>query len=355
MHFREIEDLREIAGLDKALKRKLRVAAVRSETRTIGYPSGHTNRKVFFLEDKRESFWYTSFNNDRGTVVNLFGQGTFGSNDTLTIDVQFNYSRDDFTRRLGGVFLKNSSTGEILLAHRGIVTLRHRVKKDVLFEAMASRVVEAKTSSGTDEFLLITDFSSSHLVNEIRDFSYSLRSTLQALGAQGEVSESLGGEAEESDDIDTESEALDETGFEGLRAYFSEFSGQRREYAPKKVYPVSHHGTVVDRLNLHLCVQGEVLKSRAIDLVVNEADRALLFEVKTDASTQNVYTAIGQLFTHMPVVQKYTGKPVINVMVLPELPMEKMRVLLRNELGIRVVTYTLSAEKAVTFDGLETI
>ncbi len=356
MTYYEVEDIDRITKLGKKLGKTIQSSSVRSEMRTIGYPGGHTNRKVYFWADDGErSLWFANWPSDKSEnkVINLFGHGVVGEARTLTIDVQFNLAKDQFTRRLGGVFLEDRATGDIVLAHRGIVTLGHRVKKDILFDAMASGIIEAETSEGPGEFLFMALLDSPSLVEDLGAFSSKLRSTLQGLGTASEQNDDVvAGNGEDAGE-ETPTSAPRAGAFGELGAYFSEFSGARRAFTPKKVYPICNHGKVVDALEAQVAKLGLTLKSTEIDLVVNCAKMALLFEVKTNAATQSVYTAVGQLGVHEFSVAKFTGKRVVRVLVVPERPMAALAANVENELGIRLVTYFFNASGGVTFKGLD--
>jgi hypothetical protein len=71
--------------------------------------------------------------------------------------------------------------------------------------------------------------------------------------------------------------------FTKLRNYCAEFSGKRRAFKPRKVYPNYCHGLVVDALNESLRASEKVFKSWEIDLVAVRGDRVILFEVKTSS------------------------------------------------------------------------
>ncbi len=359
MTYRELDSVDRIQKLGRRLQTTLRAASFESEVRTIGYPSGHTNRKVFFLEDKDgDSLWFAHWKTEDGRkAVNLFGHGERGDSSTLTIDVQFNYPTAEFHRRLGGVFLEDPLTGEIVLAHRGIVTLGQRVRKDLLFEAMASDVIEAESARLPQEFLFMAALDSECLIDDLSQFSRNLRSIVRGLGDEPGPSDEADTSAPKTPDVQEVDSIVDvEGGVEGLRAYFMEFSGKRRAFIPKKVYPISNHGKVVHALHLELMQEASSLKSRAVDLVSDRPDAAMLFEVKTNAGTQSVYAAVGQLCIHATTVGKFLKhKPVVRVLVVPERPMPRLARIIENELNIRIVTYTLFSRGRVTFEGLKDI
>jgi len=349
MQYQEIEDIAEIRKLNDKLVARLSMALSYSETRIIGFPAGHENRPAFFNKRHGEdALWWAGWNAKNGTLVNLWGHGKPGEvKTTLTIDAQFNLPSNTFHRRLGGAFLREVPSGKIVLAHRGIVTLGHgRFPRARLFDAMGPSVYEAETTGGIKEFLLIAELNSKTLLQEISAFSYNLRTVLRNLTAENQSSTTPTHRVPTS--------RPDTRTFSKLQAYLAEFAGKRRAYKPKKVQADCHHGLVVAALEKELRFSANILNSIEIDLVADRTDCTLLFEVKTSSSTQNVYTAIGQLSVHAPMVAKLNAKrPVIKVMVLPEQPMAQLSQILSKQLGIRLIQYIRPVKGNITFLGLD--
>jgi hypothetical protein len=356
--YREIDDIERIQELGLTLQTELQGQYLCSEERRIGYPGGNQTRKVFFLEDNgTDSLWYANWQTTKSPkMVTLLGHSQFGSDAWLAIDVQLNYPVNVFSRRTGAAFLEDEITGEIVLAHRGIVTLRQRVAKDKVLEALAEDVIEARVSEKrTDEFVFVTSLSATNIVSNLSRFSRKLRAAVRELGEEVDLDES-------DDDGEETLQSGNEDGSKGiilrgkrvdaLREYFAEFSGARRTFIPKQSFPVSNHGKVVDALNEEMQNrEGKTLKSRAIDLVADFEKTALLFEVKTGADTQSIYTAIGQLIVHSPAVSSALDKEVQMVLVLPARPMDLIIQNVLHNLRIRIVTYTIAKAGNVQFFG----
>jgi len=356
MEYREIEDIKRIKKLSGKLGRLVSKYALKKEYRRIGYPGGHQDRDVFFLEDNGDdSLWYLSWsvaNYDK--QVTLFGHGKIGANDWLPIDVQFNFPIENFHRRMGAAFLEDTETGEEFLAHRGIVTLRQRVPKDKVLEAMAADVVEVETSKGSDEYLLAVLLESDTLVEDLGDFCRRLRNTIRNMGLETDDPNSR---TDTDEDGEGESGSIDNKANRyspvTLQDYFEEFSGSRRAFTPKKSFPISYHGKVVHALHKEMEMRGKTWKSRAVDLVAELENEAFLFEIKTKSDTQSVYCAIGQLTVHEFPVRKFLKKTVRKILVVPEYPMDLLKAIVREELGITIITYTISAHMKVNFLGLK--
>jgi hypothetical protein len=97
-----------------------------------------------------------------------------------------------------------------------------------------------------------------------------------------------------------------------------------------------------------------IFKSQAIDLIVPVGKRIYLFEVNTSSKPQSIYTAIGQLTAHAPVIAKYhPRRTLVKVMVVPERPNRSLYRLLTDQLGIRLLTFARSAQGRISIDGLK--
>jgi hypothetical protein len=345
MSYSEIEDVKQIRRLNKKLSQKLlKVMRVREE-RKIGYPGGHEFHEACFSSREPESLWWSGWQHSSGNFVNLIGQGTAGDlKSTLNINVQFNVPTENYHRQSGGAFLRNDQTGEIILAHRGIATLGHgRVPKAKLFDALGARVYEASTSIGIKEFLLVCELESSTLLDEIEDFSISLRAAVRDMLDEATTSKK---------NVSPNSQKKGKRkGFSALRDYLAEFSGKRRGFKPKSSVADVHHGNVVDELQQKLRRANlKTLNSVEIDLVAEGKTKVSLFEIKTNSSPQSIYTAIGQLAVHRANIQElYPKKPIHQYLVTPEPPMPDLKVIIEKELNIVLLGYKRSKQGIITF------
>jgi len=115
-----------------------------------------------------------------------------------------------------------------------------------------------------------------------------------------------------------------------------------------------YHGAVVRAIRDAFNDASEILKSQAIDLTVISGKNVYLFEVKSSSDPQSVYTALGQLTAHSPVVAECApNKTLVKVMVLPGPPRQRLRDLLKDRLGIRLLTFTRTALGSITIEGIE--
>jgi len=347
MPYVEIEQPKALADLNRRLSSKLERTFHHVETRIVGSPGGSFRAKVRFRSARGNSvFWWSSRpSRDKTAVRNLFGHGTPGGHAPLNIDVQFNLPVVRFSRRRGGAFLRQVPSDAIILAHRGIVTLGHgRIRKDVLFEKMDLTSREAETSSGSGEFLLIGELASPTLIDDIDGFSRQLRKIVQSIKTKGTRIGKDGYQPSSTNQSMLPAK---------LRKYFDEFSGKRNLERRQGTVADWHHGKVVRALRDALNGSPKPMKSREIDLIAFRARKTFVFEVKTGADTQSVYTAVGQLAIHAQAVAQQFDTPLVKVVVLPEHPVRRLYDIVTRKLKIRVLTFTRSAGGHVTIDGLK--
>lgn len=355
MAYREIEDIKRINKLVKRMDAAFTMGARGRALRRIGYPGGHVHRTVLFMNRSGDdSLWYASWHDQRRDQrVTLVGRGDSQGNDWLPIDVQFNFPVEQYNRRKGAAFLEDVETGEEFLAHRGLVTLGSRMRKDIVLEAMAADVVEVQTSAGNDEFLLVCPLLSKHLIRDVGDFARRLRDTVRGLGGADRVRDrdATGDIVPASDD--TAPSTPPDGGSDLLQAYFDEFSGQRRTFVPRATTAVCLHGHVVRALHDAVITRAKTWKSRAVDLVAELTECSLLFEVKTTVDTQSVYCAVGQLAIHEPAVRRCLNKPVRRILVVPAPLQQMLTETLEGVLGVVILTYAIDAARNVTFRDLD--
>jgi len=346
--YTEIEDPKEIRRLYNLLAAKLKRALRHVETRTIGDPHGDVEAEVRFLSDTGNDVFFsrTCLFKDKRTAGSLFGHGDAGTNASLNMDIQFNFPAARFSRAWGGAFLRHSPTNSVVLAHRGIVTRGHgRVPKADLFREMSATVRKAETSSGTREFFLLGELESPALISEIDGFSREVRQAVKAISEK-----SVGNTGDKHETLRRTSATVSGA----LRQYLDEPSGERQLKGRRKSIADCYHGTVVRAIRDALGSSTETLKNQAIDLLVMGCKQNYLFEVKTSSELQSIYTAIGQLAVHALVVAKCApSMDIVKVMVVPERPNQSLCRLLTDQLGIRVLTFTRSAEGRITINGLK--
>lgn len=341
--YSEIEDVEELAKLDRTLSKKIRRSLKHVKLKTIGYPQGKFKKTTHFKASAGNNvFWWA-----KGTKpgFNFLGHAAPLEKDSLNIEVQFNISIPKFSRRRGGCFLKEHRTGAIILAHRGIVTLGHsRIKRDELFAEIDVTILEASTSNGPRECLFMGRLASSTLITELEEFSTELR---RAVKAVKERASSVGKRKKSS--------PASRDQIPGLTDYFEEFSGKSKVKGRRGVVADCYHGKIVHALHVALSKQGKTSKNKLIDLVAILKRKAFLFEVKPSVGSQSIYAGIGQLAVHAPNVADIVRKPLQKVLVVPaQLPSRIYDEVLK-DLDVRILTFKRASNGHVSFQNLEKI
>lgn len=340
--YREITDVHNIETSQKELSKKLNHELRVTKHRVIGYPSGYFEADVRFAAKTGTDvlWWYGSLSENGEAFVNFFGHGNPQDTKTLYIDLQFNFPRREFDRRHGGVFVEETGSGSVLLAHRGIVTRgKSRVKKSLLLEEadVSAQEVYSDLAPGVTEVLLVAPIGDNSLSNKIEDFSLEMRRAASAV---------MGGNNAENNSSGKKLGSMKSNLFDSaLREYFDEFIGKAKFNGKRNGNMDCRHGAIVKSLRKTVDGYGEIKKSGAIDLAVIKPNQIWLFEVKTGANTQSIYTGIGQLYIHGAVLsRKFAGKKIKKYLVIPASPLDKDRVRMRDELGINVVTFSQNGE-----------
>jgi hypothetical protein len=345
----EVQDVKEIQRLSKQLSGILADDFPDKEDRTLGSPSGTWNANVRFQsDDSDQAFWWSHHTKDsRGLAVNYFGHGEFGSNHALMIDIQLNIAVVKFSRTTGGTFLKKKTTGEVFLAHRGIVTLgRSRlIMKDVL-NATRTKIVEGETGAWTQRFMIVASLGAKSLSKKIETFALEIRETARRVGRQRE-------DAKVYRELENpRSSRKDVAVAASLAAYFKEHSGKVPIPPRGETVADRFHGDVVHAL-ANLFKDATCFKHTFVDLATITRTKAIIFEVKTNSKPQSVYTAVGQLLMHVPLIHKKAiGFPVLKIAVLPEEPEGYFANRLK-KLGIQYLLYTRSDSGRIAFQNYD--
>lgn len=303
----EIQNLGEINAANRLLARSMERILPHREERTVGFPSNHFVDEVRFASPTAPCLWWNGGKSiDKPMHLNLFGRGSPGTSETLLIDLQFNFPTESYNRRMGGVFIRDTESNEVLLGHRGIVTRgKSRMPKDRVFAEAGLPIVRASTSEGgSTQVLVVCPIGHPHLLKVIDEFCLEMRRAATAV-------------AEEINDP-MRSDGKVDAATSKLKAYFDEFSG-RSEYIRKSpVVADWEHGRVVAALRKSFSAETPIYKNSLCDLIVVYPQRVILYEVKTRADRQSLYTGIGQLMVHAAgLKEEFPGIAVEKMLVAP--------------------------------------
>lgn len=351
--FIELTDTKEIKQAQFQMSAKLKKQFPYKHERVIGWPSGYFSAQVRFSRKTGTdvSWWYTGLSDDQTSEYNLFGRGNPEESKILLIDLQFNIPVVIFSRKQGGVFLRDVGSGKTLLGHRGIVTRgKSRVPRELLLQEanVTQRTIASDKSPNEVNVFLVASIDDADLGSQISAFAFEIRRAANLVMGDNQddfTSKSKSGKARppaKESPLDT-----------ALNGYYDEFIGKTIIRRAAQVTMNCRHGTVVKELRNKLKSVGVQYKSVAMDLVVETDKEVFLYEVKTGSDSQSIYTGIGQLYFHAAALtRKFQGKKVVRHLVIPFAPAAANREAVCKELGIKIVTFHISGQNVDITSGL---
>jgi hypothetical protein len=351
--FIELTDTNEIKRTQDEMATKLKKQFPHEQERVIGWPSGHFTAQVRFAgkSGTDSCWWYTGFSDDKQSVYNLFGRGNPDDTKLLLIDLQFNFPIKSFSRKQGGVFVRDVSSGKTLLGHRGIVTRgKSRVPRELLLQEadLTPLTIASEKSLSGIEILLVAPIDDANLGKRISDFAIEVRRAAYLVMSDNQ------NDTTSKSKIGKPSPAKKSPLDVALSGYYDEFVGKTIIRRAAQVTMNCRHGSVVKALREKLKDIGEQYKSVAMDLVVVTESQVLLFEVKTGSDSQSIYTGIGQLYFHAAALTRmFSKKQVVRYLVIPFAPATANREKVCTELGIKIVTFNLTDQKVAITAGLD--
>lgn len=341
--FIEVTDTKQIADAQRKMASNLEKQFPFEFERGIGWPSGKFTAQVRFASQSGSDvrWWCSNISDDKMSVYNLFGRGDPHGAGLLLIDLQFNLPIKLFNRMQGGVFVNDIESQSIVLAHRGIVTRgKSRVPRELLLQEadLTPESVSSDVRPHQLNVFLVAPIDSSSLGESIGDFATEIRRAA-SLVMSDEYQLKTGNSKNKLPKERAQNSRIDDV----LRSYFDEFTGKKIIRRASHVQMNCRHGSVVKALRDRVSSMGKVYKSVAMDLVVETEDEVLLFEVKTGADSQSIYTGIGQLYFHAAVLSReFPEKLVHRHLVIPFAPDTSNRKKVCQELGIKIVTFGIT-------------
>lgn len=241
---------------------------------TLGYQGNSDDLTVYYSE--KYDFWFTSHENDN-RYWNAFGFGRpqAGRNDSITVEINPPY--EGINRNIGGV-LGHDKKGEILVLHRGkIGGGKVGVGKQLFFDNYRDKPIIADDDGIENEFCLIGSLSSRHLPRQVGNFISEVHRIKNLTEEQG-------------------------TDFSDLLKfkYTDEHSGTSKVKRETTTTIERTHGIVVNSLASILEDSGHKIgNDRNRDLFIHKRGQIkTLFEIKTSSTTQDLYSAVGQLLIY---------------------------------------------------------
>ena len=305
--FQYLESRAEIVQAQKVLEKTIRREFRDEETKNIGYPGG-TEISASILTNGVFWFW-TKHHRNAGTPRKLNWFGVLGKEKhgvSITVEINIAYAgRDD---QAGGYFARDSDTGRVYLLHSG-------------------RVGGGTKGVGKEAFLTYALLNGYELVETVDSFGDSRHGLIvMPVEGRGAVQSALRYVSiVRAFKVAARGGALVTKEFRKkiseFSNYYREARGRRKGLRKRQFDYISRHGDIVDALyewrkSKPMPPRSRFVKTILLDMGLATGKKLVeVFEVKSSADRQVIYSAIGQLMVHG--VEKSCRR----VIVLPEGPL----------------------------------
>jgi len=326
-----IEDAEEKRRCQKMFARLLRNSWRRKERRVIVWRPSSAEMDIVH----QGVIWYTTNEPERQQKTprfwNAFGRYQVSGN--LRIAVEINIPSASNSRRVSGFWAKDVRTGAVFLMHDGgIGGGSPGVGRDAFLAWISAKLIPVVDSQGVSrEGVIVTALNSPTIGHNVATYAANASAFREARRRK------------DSKLLPTKKD------IQTYNNYSPENSGRRRGRRSAEFDYISRHGEIVDALMLWRVANGgkdlprkSIVKNKLIDLGVLDRNKLVeLYEVKSSADRQSIYTAIGQILVH-----SCGNKGVKRFMVLPcQDVLSKGIARALEGLGIRVLRFKLSGEK----------
>ena len=239
-----------------------------------------------------KSFWVsTDISSDSlRCAYNTFGKYIDGEKG-LQITVEINVPIEDNSKRYSGFFAIDDVSNEVYLMHDAAIGGgRKGIGRNQFLSWLGPELEEVSDTKGfIRPAIVVTSIHSKSIGNNLERF-------VQAV-------------FDFKDGISTGQIKPDEDSANTYADYFKEYSGTKKGIRASTFEYISWHGAIVHALQKQLRkrisededFEGKsIVKNRFIDLGIQNNEKRLieLYEVKTSADRNSIYTAIGQLLVH---------------------------------------------------------
>lgn len=326
-----ITDETQIARCQKLFETAMKRALSKHEVLSIGYQGGKIDNEVFY----NESLWYSTLLLDSDEVSipkywNAFGLGKRESGNQIII-LEINPPVSGATKQVEGLFAKDEKTDTYFILHRGgIGGGRRGIGKDAFKNWYRGKWIGVYDDSGNqEEAILISSLSSKGLATKIHRFVKEV--------------------AQFKEEVKSGSTSRMPTKLEGNLSFDPEFYGRKRGKRESIFEYESYHGLIVnaleEKIRKTISSNYTIFNTSLIDLGIQKSGKTRkIFEVKTLADRQSIYTGVGQLMFHSA-----ENSNIEKVLVFPLDGYEKNISKIFGKLNITVLTYTISNEGKVKF------
>lgn len=290
----------------------------------VGYPGGRFGDNVSYSKEFNLWLSRTKLNS---RLWNGFGIGKpiEGKNNSLAGEI--NFPHENINRAIAGAFGKDLK-GNVFVLHRGrIGGGKKGVGKQAFIDNYRGEFITALDYDKETKFILIGELNSKYFPNQVADFIYEIKRIKQIINHQ-----------------------QPDFNFNDF-SFTEQSSGKSQSNVSKVISQNRIHGIIVNALAKELeNINYNVGNDRNRDLFIWKDNKILtLFEIKSSCSTQDIYSAIGQVIIYsIPIRNK-----VKLVVVLPD----KLNTLVENkisEIGIHILYYSW-VDNNIKFNNLNEI
>jgi len=301
----------------------------------------HDGLPVRIFEYAGNKFWFhNAVNPDGGKYFNICGiNPDFDSENRILVQINYKCEWEDFHD--AAIWAKDDS-GNVFLLHSGKMGGGARgITIEKVKSLFGGRVVSVLENGREKEFFLVCQINSERPFFEFASFLLEINKIKSIIKSQ---------ENDEKERAESRKLKVKKSEFSIPDQYTPEFWGRRKSYENKgKTEAYCNHGEVVDALRIEIernSTYGfQCVNNQFIDLGIVRFGKPLaLFEIKTSADTQSIYTAIGQVLLHSC---KAKSKP-LRFIVFPD----NLEVEIEADiqyLGISLIRYQWQKGKIVFF------
>jgi len=268
----------------KQLVKALRAALPAGGKHMVGFPGPGKTREHNIRSWGKNSLYYaySEPDDDDTTPRHWNSFGIFRPERRVQdIVVEVNIAVEDNSGNVRGFFARDTETGKISLMHTGGVGGgRKGIGKTNFLASLSEKPVPVRYGKKARSGLQIAALDDPRLAALIWRYVEKVDAFKRAMTS----GDSLATVPDQD-------------------SYFPEFWGKKRGQRGKTIDYESYHGLIVDELKHQRAARrkpGETMdKDKLIDLFVRRDGKVTeVYEVKTSAQRQSLYTAIGQLMTH---------------------------------------------------------
>ena len=312
-----ITDKKLITKHQTEFARKLKLVCAKPINCKLGHLGSSDDNTVYYSEEF--DFWFTT-HRSTNRYWNGFGIGKPETGRITSITAEINPPYEGINRSIGGAFGYDSD-GEVLVLHRGqIGGGKAGIGKKLFFDNFRGDFDVANDGDRETDFCVIGSLNSKHFAKQVLNFVQEVARI-------------------KSFDIQKKIDFSDLEDFE-----FRQEQSGRSETTRGKITIDRTHGIVVNALAKELEKKGfKIGNDRQRDLFTHKNGLIKnLFEFKSSSSTQNLYTAVGQLIIYSIPIKN----PVQLVLVLPDKLKKEIETRL-NELDLKILYYKWTKEEII--------